>query len=215
MGKFLMKPKIDFVFKEVMADEKARIGFLSAMLQLKPEDIRATVLLDTDLPKAHESDKQSILDVRVLLNDNTDIGVEIQFVKQRNLWPDWSLLYLAKLYAEQYEKVQGCGKLKKCVGISILNFTHFEGSTKYHSHFQLCEDKRRVLFPDQLEVHAIELPKLPAELKDGDTILLWAKFINAEQEEEFQELAGKDEYVDSALHQLEIISQNPGMQTKI
>lgn len=30
MSDFLMKPKIDFAFKEIMADEIARIGFLSA-----------------------------------------------------------------------------------------------------------------------------------------------------------------------------------------
>ena len=28
MAEFLMKPKIDFAFKEIMTDEKARIGFL-------------------------------------------------------------------------------------------------------------------------------------------------------------------------------------------
>ncbi len=27
MAEFLMKPKIDFTFKEIMIDEKARIGF--------------------------------------------------------------------------------------------------------------------------------------------------------------------------------------------
>ncbi len=32
MSDFLMKPKIDYAFKEIMMDEKARIGFLSAVL---------------------------------------------------------------------------------------------------------------------------------------------------------------------------------------
>lgn len=31
MADFLMKPKIDFAFKEIMMDEKARVGFLSGM----------------------------------------------------------------------------------------------------------------------------------------------------------------------------------------
>ena len=34
MTEFLMKPKIDFAFKEIMMNEKARIGFLSAILKL-------------------------------------------------------------------------------------------------------------------------------------------------------------------------------------
>lgn len=40
MSEFLMKPKIDFAFKEIMMNEKARIGFLSAILKLKPENIK-------------------------------------------------------------------------------------------------------------------------------------------------------------------------------
>ena len=46
-----MKPKIDFAFKEIMADEKARIGFLSAILKLNPNDIKETLLLKTEPTK--------------------------------------------------------------------------------------------------------------------------------------------------------------------
>ncbi len=49
MADFLMKPKIDFAFKEIMMDEMARIGFLSAILKLNPADIRETIILNTDL----------------------------------------------------------------------------------------------------------------------------------------------------------------------
>ncbi len=42
---FLMKPKIDFAFKEIMAEEQVRIGFLSAVLKLNPNDIKETRIL--------------------------------------------------------------------------------------------------------------------------------------------------------------------------
>ena len=35
-------------------------------------------LLNTNLRKMHEDEKQGILDVRVLMNDNTEIDIEIQ-----------------------------------------------------------------------------------------------------------------------------------------
>ncbi|RKI41957.1 hypothetical protein D7V96_08375 [bacterium D16-59] len=57
MTDFLMKPKIDFAFKEIMTDEKARIGFLSAMLKLDPKDIKETILINTHLRKTYEDDK--------------------------------------------------------------------------------------------------------------------------------------------------------------
>ena len=65
MSDFLMKPKIDYAFKEIMMDEKARIGFLSAVLNLNPADIRKTELLNTSLRKLHEDEKQGIVDVRI------------------------------------------------------------------------------------------------------------------------------------------------------
>ncbi len=40
MNNFLMKPKIDFAFKEIMNDEKARTGFLAAVLHLDPAEMR-------------------------------------------------------------------------------------------------------------------------------------------------------------------------------
>ena len=57
---FLMKPKVDFVFKEIMMDEQARLGFLSAALHIAPENIRETRILNTYLRKEHRDDKQGI-----------------------------------------------------------------------------------------------------------------------------------------------------------
>ena len=85
MSEFLMKPKIDFAFKEIMMDEKARVGFLSAMLKLNPADIKETKILNTNLRKIYEDEKLGILDVRILLNDNTEIDIEIQ-LSELSVW---------------------------------------------------------------------------------------------------------------------------------
>ncbi len=49
MSDFLMKPKVDFAFKEIMADSMTRVGFLSAILKLDPKDIKETHLINTNL----------------------------------------------------------------------------------------------------------------------------------------------------------------------
>ena len=46
---FIMSPKVDFAFKELMRDETVRKGFLSAVLGIKDTDIKKTVLLNTNL----------------------------------------------------------------------------------------------------------------------------------------------------------------------
>ena len=60
MSELLIKSRIDFAFKEIMMDEQARIGFLSAMLRLNPADIRETRVLNTSLRKFHKDEKQGI-----------------------------------------------------------------------------------------------------------------------------------------------------------
>lgn len=192
MSEFLMKPKIDFAFKEIMADGKARIGFLSAVLKLKPEDIRETRILNTSLRKEHEDDKLGILDVRLLLNDDREIDIEIQLSELR-VWADRSLFYLAKMFTDQIKRGDSYRVFKKCVSISILDFTLFQEEAEFYSCFHIREDTHHFLYTDKMEFHVIELPKLPEELQDNSSdIELWAKFINAESKEEFDMLAQKD-----------------------
>lgn len=208
MEHFLMKPKIDFAFKEIMEDEKARTGFLAAVLQLDPRDIRETRILNTSLRKSHENDKLGILDVRILMNDDTHIDTEIQLSKLR-IWGDRALFYISRMYTDQIGKGQTYDVLKKCVSISILDFVLFENEPEFYSRFHILEDTRHFIYSDKMEFHVIELPKLPGELReDSGRLELWAEFINAEKKEDFELIAEKDPYIQSAYNQLQLISQD-------
>ena len=202
MADFLMRPKIDYAFKEIMMDEQARIGFLSAVLKLNPADVRKTELLNTNLRKLHEDEKQGIVDIRILMNNNTEIDIEIQ-LSILNVWADRALFYLAKMYTDQIRPGQDYTVFKKCVSISILDFILFREDPEFYSCFHIREDSRHTLYTDKMEFHVLELPKLPQELKEGSSdILLWAAFINSERKEDFDMLATKNPYISSAYKHL-------------
>lgn len=208
MGIFLMKPKVDFAFKEIMADEKVRIGFLSAVLKLNPDDIKETQILNTALRREHENDKQGILDVRLLMNDDAEIDIEIH-LSQLKVWAERSLFYLSKIYTGQISPGQSYDVFKKCINISILDFELFPNETEFYSCFHIREDTRGFVYTDRMEFHLIELPKLSKELgESSDEIELWAKFINSEQKEDFDMLAQKNQYIENAYERLQIISQD-------
>jgi len=85
----------------------------------------------------------------------------------------------------------------------------FHDTPDYYSCFHLWEDMRHTLFTDKVEFHVLELPKLPEEWKaSSDDRLLWAKFISSERKEDFEMLATKNSYLESAYQQLQIISQD-------
>ncbi len=208
MVQFLMKPKVDFAFKEIMTDEKARTGFLAAVLKIHPEDMKETQILNTNLRREHADDKQGILDVRLLMNDSAEIDIEIH-LSQLKVWAEWSLFYLSKMYTDQISPGQSYHVFKKCINISILDFELFPNETEFYSCFHIREDTRRFIYTDKMEFHLIELPKLPKELKeDSSDVELWAKFINSERKEEFDMLAQKNQYIESAYERLQIISQD-------
>lgn len=205
---FLMKPKVDFAFKELMTDENIRTGFLSAVLKISPDSIRGSRILNTNLRREHADDKQGILDVRLLMNDSAEIDIEIH-LSQLKVWAERSLFYLSKMYTDQISPGQGYHVLKKCINISILDFRLFTDETDFYSCFHIREDTRGFIYTDRMEFHVIELPKLPANPGDDSSELeLWAKFINAEEKEEFDMLAQKNQYIQSAYERLQMISRD-------
>lgn len=135
------------------------------------------------------------MDVRILMNNDVEIDIEIQ-LSELKVWADRSLFYLFKMYVEQLEEGQQYDVFKRCVSISILDFTLFHDTDEFYSCFHLREDTRHTLYTDKMEFHVLELSKLLKELKeDTSDILLWAKFISVEREEEFDMLATKNPYI--------------------
>lgn len=99
---YIMSPQIDHCFKLIMHNDKARLGFLSAVLNIPPESIKSTVILNPNQDKFYNDDKLSILDVKVELNNNTFIDIEMQ-VTPFKYWRERSLYYNARMYIDQMQ----------------------------------------------------------------------------------------------------------------
>ena len=204
MNDFIMSPKVDFAFKELMRDETVRKGFLSAVLGIKDTDIKKTVLLNTNLPKIHEDEKQGILDVRLTMNNNTEIDIEIQLAYMK-AWADRSTFYVSKMLVEQVGINKKYSNIKKCIGINILDFDYIKDTQRFHTVYHISEDTEHIKYTDILEIHIVELPKLPTN-DDGTDLYDWIKFIKAENKGEFEMLAQQSQYLQRAYETLEEIS---------
>ncbi len=209
MEEQLMSLKVDFAFKEIMQNEKVRKGFISAVLQIPVEDIISTTILNTYLRQEHKDDKLGILDIRVNLNGNTEIDIEMQVVPF-NYWTERALFYTSKMYIENIELGKKYSMLKKVISISILNFNLLKENYFYNS-FHIRNDKTNKLFTDKMEWHTIELLKLPNDIETtNDLLKLWTGFIkeSGENKELIKMIATKNEYLQEAYNELEKISAN-------
>ncbi len=204
---FIMKPKVDFCFKELMEFEEVRQGFIAAVLGIEPEEVIKTELLPTHLRLRHNKDKLGILDVRVILNGDVQLDMEIQVAKFL-FWRERSLFYLSKMYSDVILTGEGYHVLGKCIHVGILDFILFEEDEEFYSCFHMWEDKRRRKYSDKFEIHIVELPKLAEHEYPETALLKWAKFLNAEKKEEFEMAAKTDPHIRKAYEQLLHMSED-------
>lgn len=202
---FIMKPTVDYCFKELMSVEKVRKGFIAAVLGISPETIKSVELLPTILEKHTEEEKMSILDVHVLLDNSTEIDMEMQILVHK-CWKERTIYYTSRMYVESIKEGEDYGKLRKCVQISILDFVLFPEHDEFYSCYQMRERKTGRLYSDKLEIHVLELPKLNNEEDPEDALSQWALFLNSEKREDFKRMAEKNEYISEAYAALERLS---------
>lgn len=194
---FIMLPTVDFCFKELMQNPKVRKGFIAAILGKSPGTIRRTTLIPTALQKESEEDKLGILDVLVELEDGTKMNMEMQ-VSYFDCWTNRVLFYLGKIYTGQIKEGEDYDRLRKCIHVSILDFVHFPQDEKCCRKIVFCDAESGEQYTDLMELHILELKKLPPKDQSEDGIIRWMRFLGGKNRKEFEDMAKKDEYIEEA-----------------
>ena len=202
---FLMSPKVDYCFKELLAYPEIRKGFVAAILNKEPEEIAETTLMPTILSKDTEDGKYGILDVRVRMKNGSQMDLEMQ-VAPFEFWNNRVIFYLSKMYAEQVKEGDKYKNLKPCIHVSILNFNLFHEDQTCFREIAFCDLTTKQKYTDLLEIYVLELKKLPPEQKGEPLIIKWMRFLAAESREDFEKMAGEDNYINEAYEVLQKLS---------
>ena len=88
---FLMKPKVDFCFKELMEDEEVRNAFLAAVLGINLKEINESKILPSHLRQKDKDDKLGILNF-IMFDDE-------EYYCRFHFWSDKG----RKLYSDKFE----------------------------------------------------------------------------------------------------------------
>ncbi|MCM1120697.1 MAG: Rpn family recombination-promoting nuclease/putative transposase [bacterium] len=190
-----LAPKSDVAFKELMRIEEVRRCFIGNVLDIPLEEIKSVRLENTFLSRRSRVEKECVLDVRMLLNDNRKINVEMQ-IRRVAYWDKRSLFYLAKMYTDTMFKGYKYDRLKKCIVIDILDFD-WDDFPEYHKKYGL-RDREGRLYSDQFEIHIIELNK---ELT-GDRLDDWVRLFRIESREELEKMQSENAGVKRALEEV-------------
>lgn len=202
----IVSPKCDFSFKQLMLNEKVRKYFISDVLGIPVERIRSVRLSNPFLWKRYPRQKQGILDVKVELNDDSRVNVELQLRMVAD-WDRRSLFYLAKMYTEDLLIGERYHKLKKCICINLLDFA-INKNAEYHRIYRL-RDEHGDEYSDMFEIHVIELGKQLAGTEPVDD---WIRLFNAGTEAELEMIKTKNPGILEAIREVKVMSLRKDMR---
>ncbi|GHV17730.1 hypothetical protein FACS189493_5870 [Spirochaetia bacterium] len=97
--------------------------------------------------------------------------------------------------------------IKKAITILITDFVLITDSGQYHNGYVLYDPRSGSTFTDIIEVHTLELPKVPQK-PDSSNLWNWLQFFNAKNEEEYMTLTKKNPRIGKAVVILKELSED-------
>ena len=152
----------------------------------------------TKLNYGLNDDKTCILDVKILLNNDKRLNIELQTTNYGN-WTDRSLLYLYHAFDDLHAG-QDYSELKTTIHIGILDFTLFPDAPEFYSEYLLMNTQSHKIYDSKFAIRVLELNQVDnvSEEEKQTDLYYWAKLFNARNWEEIAMLAEKSETIKEA-----------------
>ena len=203
MNKIILPVKRDIIFKIFFADERNiefLTDFLKSALLIPAEEYDEIVIVDPHLIREHSTDKLGIIDVKLKTVSGKTIHIEIQVAPHPHM-RERIAFYDAKMITEQIGKSEKYKDIKQVISIVITEGEFIPTSPSYHHRFTMYDSVNNVELTDIVEVHTLELCKIPAET-DDNRLDYWMRFIKAEGEIELEAVAKRDPLLKKAVARL-------------
>ncbi|MDR2855631.1 MAG: Rpn family recombination-promoting nuclease/putative transposase [Methanomicrobiales archaeon] len=201
----------DFMFKRIFGNTDTQLPLCSLLSAVLDVRVVSASVQNPIFPRQIDTDKESVLDIRAILDNGSHVNVEMQ-VYYRDHFMKRTQYYLSKLYHSQIGKGGVYDDLKRAIVINIL----CEGRTKFpaeywHNVYVFKEKRRNDQMPDgMMELHFIELEKLrkSSHLDEANTLTLWGMFMNAQSTSEMKIIAKRDPAICKAYTIVEEVARN-------
>ena len=200
----------DYMFHAVLQkNEEVLRNLLATLLEIDEEEIESCHIENPiELGKEIEG-KECILDVKLTLNNDKVINIELQVYKQ-TYWINRSLLYWARTY-DNLKSGQDYSMLLPAYHIGILDFTLFENHPKFMAQYQILDVEDGYLYSDKLCIRVLDLTQLEKAKQEPETnkkLLKWASIFKAETLEELEQLASGEEGFENMVVTMKKLSED-------
>ena len=194
--------KNDVIFNYLFSHEDIVKDFLEACLKEKLDIL--DVMNQFSLKRAYYDQKIGVLDIRVKVNDDKLVDIEMQRGKEKH-FVKRILLYTGAFIRGQLEVGDKYEKLKNTIMISIQEHTMFEGTEDYHTVWKLKDEVHPELGNlEGLEIHFLELEKYRKANPDmHEKLNQWLALIDTEDKERVDVAMKENDKVKKAINKVD------------
>ena len=210
--KDILQPKNDVVFQALFTRGKESItkAMLEDILKIKIDKLELDK--SKDLLNDNKDDKNGRLDLRAVINGDTECDIEMQ-LETHDKFIERVLYYWAKMYTANLKVGDSYDKLKKTISIIIVDseIPSLKELEKAHTKWQIREDEnRQIILTSYFECHIIELPKAIREYKKDpqNEVLQWMVFLDNPKDEEVAKIMEENKDIKEAKEELDKISRD-------
>ena len=199
----------DYMFRVILQKHKNVLrSIVCACLKLETEAVQDIVVQNPiELGEAID-DKTFILDIHVLLNNNTIINLEMQVLDLKD-WPERSLSYLARSY-DNVAKGDEYINVKPVYHIGFLNYTLFPKYPEFFARYRMMNIKNHNLYTTKFNLYVVDLTQTKlATQEDVDTgLVYWTQVFKAKTWEELRQMAERNQELQEATEALYVYNQD-------
>jgi predicted transposase/invertase (TIGR01784 family) len=197
-GKIVYGMTNDYMFKIVLESNTEILkSLICALLHLLATDIISIEIKNPIIPGKSVGDKGFVLDINVLLNNNTIINLEMQ-LKNLGNWVDRSLDYLCRSY-DNLLSGKDYSETMSAVHIGFLDFTLFEDKPGFYATYKVMNVKNFNIYSDKFTLGVVDLSKIDLATEEDKAygIDKWASLFKANTWEELMTLAAQNTIFDN------------------
>ena len=188
-------------------------GFLGATLSIDPETIQSIIIENpTELGHAID-DKTLILDLKITLNSNRIIDIEMQVDAQPS-YPERALTYLCRAF-DHLKIGEGYERILPCIQVSILCSDLFSKddpryTDAFYSEYAMKERTTGKEYSSKFQIRVLSLKYLEnADDKENPNGLYqWAKLFVATKWEDVKAVVEKNDYMKSVASGIRVLAED-------
>lgn len=195
----------NYAFRKTFKNKFVLKGFLMALLDLTEDEIVDLEVNDPYEEGDTPQEKQGILDIKVHMNHNQKLNIEMQN-RTQDYWSERTIFYNCKMYTENFKHGMDYNLLEPCIHVGILNFNHLKGSA-FHHKIMLLDTSTQEIYSSNFLFHVIELKKLddvPNATKEHE-LYHWARLLAATSWKEVYMESHGNPYREAARDEMEKI----------